>query len=248
MYQFEKLHKFLDKKGFPKVKKQVGFKIVRNVDFKEAHKEGKVEFRDEGIFIGDRQVYVHKKSYPNKYLDIANNKTPRIHLRKCSTINQYGIQSFTASNDKTHDITNRDTGEVYEDLTLLVCRHCLKEFEIEGIKDSQDFYKKITKKQKSNETKIDMFGYTHDFHMISKKYRELKKYTCEKCGLQPKLPRDRIHWHCHHIDGNKINNHPDNLQCLCIVCHSEVDEIHQENFKKSAKEIKNFRQKYSCHL
>jgi hypothetical protein len=39
-------------------------------------------------------------------------------------------------------------------------------------------------------------------------------------------------WQTHHIKGNeKLNNKRINLKCLCIKCHSEVDEYHKHQFK-----------------
>lgn len=34
----------------------------------------------------------------------------------------------------------------------------------------------------------------------------------------------------HHISGNKTNNNPSNLKCLCSLCHSNVDDNHRRNF------------------
>ena len=47
-------------------------------------------------------------------------------------------------------------------------------------------------------------------------YTRNKKSICENCGFVPLHP---IQLDVDHIDGNKKNNFPDNLQTLCANCH-----------------------------
>lgn len=47
-------------------------------------------------------------------------------------------------------------------------------------------------------------------------------HMCEVCGnswwLEEKIPLE-----LHHVDGNRVNNLPDNLQLLCPNCHAMTD-------------------------
>jgi 5-methylcytosine-specific restriction endonuclease McrA len=43
-----------------------------------------------------------------------------------------------------------------------------------------------------------------------------KKDSCECCGF---IPTHRVQLDVDHIDGNKLNNDPNNLQTLCANCH-----------------------------
>lgn len=47
-------------------------------------------------------------------------------------------------------------------------------------------------------------------------YRVHKKDYCEHCGFQP-VHKSQLD--VDHIDGNKYNNDPSNLQTLCANCH-----------------------------
>lgn len=50
-----------------------------------------------------------------------------------------------------------------------------------------------------------------------------KSTVCEKCGSDKRL-------HVHHIDFNRKNNLPQNLQLLCKSCHSKVHNfVHHLN-------------------
>lgn len=60
--------------------------------------------------------------------------------------------------------------------------------------------------------------------------RALKMYPeapCEICGV---MPGQR-----HHIDGNPINNNPDNIKFLCPKCHTTEDG-RRERFRKLTKD------------
>lgn len=240
---FKKLHQFLDDLGFPKVEKKE-VKIIRT-DFKEAFKKGKIDF--DGDFIGytDDEGVRHQG-----YMFIREYRTlPKAHIKKCSTIQSFlnkgkFEERYEWSNDRTNDLISSKNRKEYKNVKLDFCENCIKKRD--DLNDTEDFYKLTTKlKQKPKKThvKVGLDGYTFDFPNISRKYRESKKYICERCGKKPKSPRDRYYWHTHHKDGNKINNNTYNFECLCIACHAKVDETHRENFKNKI-DLKNFLENY----
>ena len=86
-------------------------------------------------------------------------------------------------------------------------------------------------------SKTDINGYVIHWDIISRDYRNDKNYTCEKCGIRPEL-EDEKYIHCHHIDGNKLDNRSFNIECLCILCHAFTDSTHIKN--ATLKDLENF--------
>jgi len=68
--------------------------------------------------------------------------------------------------------------------------------------------------------------YVKHWKEISDKVKKTRGYICERCGFKPKNNYEKKFIHTHHINGDKQNNREDNLQVLCIKCHSEIDHFH----------------------
>ena len=97
---------------------------------------------------------------------------------------------------------------------------------------------------------VDIFGYSKGQEKLSRKFREKMNYQCDICNLTPNKTIDRRYWHLHHKNGDKTNNNENNLQCLCILCHSHQDNRHEKNFEQNrlSSELKAFVKKYQNEL
>ena len=124
---------------------------------------------------------------------------------------------------------------------LPLCKNCRDMITEYGSITSSDFVELLRQARGSEEElvvhEVDIFGYTRDWDEISRRYREAHNFTCERCGLHIDDLFDQQYIHCHHKDSNKLNNIESNLECLCIRCHSEVDDFHRQNFSTGANRI-----------
>lgn len=80
-----------------------------------------------------------------------------------------------------------------------------------------------------------------------------RNYRCESCGIS-EWNNKEITLEIDHIDGNRINNYPDNLRFLCPNCHSQTESwrgrksntgkviVSDDEFLKVLKSSKNIRQ------
>lgn len=129
------------------------------------------------------------------------------------------------------------------------CRNLLLEDERYRITNSTDFVdilKEVGDVQEPTLVELDFYGYVKDWEQISLAYRTKKNFTCERCGIQIDDPFDRSFIHTHHRNGDKTDNRELNLECLCIKCHSEIDEVHEQNFLRGGNKVllENFYEKY----
>jgi hypothetical protein len=79
-------------------------------------------------------------------------------------------------------------------------------------------------------------------------------YACESCGIKPVKDSDKRYWHTHHRNGDKTNNKPSDLECLCVLCHSYKDHMHEENLDKARMKIEldsfvnRYREELGCQV
>lgn len=61
--------------------------------------------------------------------------------------------------------------------------------------------------------------------------RQQKGHKCERCHF---IPEDLVQLDVDHIDGNRSNNDPSNIQTLCANCHRLKTKQHMDWKKKNA--------------
>ena len=100
-----------------------------------------------------------------------------------------------------------------------------------------DFLKETGNIDEPTEYDIDIFGYVKNWEEISLAYRTKRNFTCERCGTHVEDGFDHFYMQTHHKNGVKTDNRESNLECLCIKCHSEVDDIHKKNYSSAAQKV-----------
>lgn len=75
---------------------------------------------------------------------------------------------------------------------------------------------------------------------IRNQYLEKIEYACEICGLKEWLGIKAV-LELHHIDGNSLNNEEENIQALCLNCHSQTP-----NWRGRAKLPAQNKREYVC--
>jgi 5-methylcytosine-specific restriction endonuclease McrA len=256
LYQFSALDKKLTELGFPVIIRNTGFRVIKGVDFNKAYREGKIEFRADGVYLTldgkEWKGYMHlAESYLSRY-----NSHPKFHLTRCTTIQDFIAmgtfrQRYIWSNSNKVDLVDDTTGQEYKDITLRLCQYCSHQI-FGAPSTTESFFERLDKTEQEPETiiEVDIFGYDKNWQKISKIYRQSKDYTCENCGIKPKNNFDKRFWQTHHLDGDKTNNKETNLECLCVLCHSYKDMKHEDNFDKTRmkKELDSFVEKYNTEL
>ena len=254
LYQFEKLARRMDEWGFPELESGSGFRSIRT-DFKQAFDAGKIEFRDDGIYLlhdgQEWKGYMYMPTYRVQWYS----QVSRFHLKRCSVIDDFisgGMfrTYYQWSNNKTNDIEDRDTNETHSEQTLQLCSRCREEI-FDNIEDTEDFFDTLeTEEVEETSKEVDIFGYDREWQRISRAYRKKMNYTCEECGIEIPDRTGYRYLHTHHISGDKTNNRESNLECLCVLCHAYKDIRHEENFdrKRMKNEIRAFINKYRDKL
>ncbi|MFN8300670.1 MAG: HNH endonuclease signature motif containing protein [Chitinophagales bacterium] len=213
-----------------------------------------IEFDIDGIYFKDKKGNRHKgflyieKGYSRGTATANGWKTmiPKFHVVNCRTIDEQkrkinfnGHYVFSTRVVKMEDLDGVEKEP-------LVCENCVRlhpgvysgmltsNFRDEVILNGEaegDFFDHDLPK----DIPTDFWGYTDGWNNLSKNYRMMKKFTCESCGIALNQNyANGYYLETHHKDGNKKNNDDDNLICLCVLCHANVDSIHQANYAKGS--------------
>lgn len=254
LYKFENLAKALDNWGYPKINFESGFQVIKGVDFEKAFKAGQIRFEDDGIYLDyEGKSFKGYMFIREPYIE-QHGTYPKFHILKCRTIQEFLTNGnfnsrYDFSNSEVNDLVDKTSRNTYKDEELQLCSYCKNQAKAD-IKSTRDFHELFEDSLKIVDIEIDIFGYTRDWDQLSKAYRSEKNYTCEDCGLEVKKKLDRRYIHVHHINGDKTANSAENLKCLCILCHSNQDELHRLNFSKGSRSIdlQEFKESYKNDL
>jgi len=261
--KFEGLKQALKEKGYW-VAEAEPWKPITGVDVGiEQFRTGQVSFSDGGgIEIKAEDGYTHIGFlYMRKYR-LREHGKPRMHLCRCSTLESF-IQSGSfeaeyrfAETSSVMVIDKDDYDEDKEVSDLPLCKNCIQRLyysQYSSVRNSEDFARLVARSEEyaltmpeENDSEKDIFGYTKNWEKISKGFREKHDYTCEKCGVQITNPFHHRFIQVHHKNAKKADNRLSNLQCLCIRCHANIDDVHKRRFSRggNAKELDEFNELY----
>lgn len=251
LYTFSNLAQRLTQLGFLEATESK-FRVIKR-DLTEEVNAGNIDFKNDGIYLTiDGKEY---KGYMYlKLPDIQQYGIPKFHITNCQTVlgqrnrGQFDGRYFW-HNSNTVTLTDRATRKKHENVNLDLCGYCRNQADNVNYGDTEGFFNELDQQEfidTTSEIELDMFGRPLNWDKISKEYRKEKNYTCEKCGFGGEMlenTRDREFLHTDHIVAWELANMKrNNLQCLCILCHSQKDEVHRQNFSKSGmqKRLKRF--------
>jgi hypothetical protein len=254
LYKFIILSNHLDKLGYPQVDAR-SFEPQRTELIRE-ERDGKIVFREDGVYRIVDGVEYRGYMYLKKYFINRYDKYPVFHITKCSTVSDIEKRiDFVWDRSSTAKIQDRDNLKYYE-VKLSLCKNCKSEASI-APKTTEDFRKLLDledKKEEITPVKLGIDRRPLSWKKMSQAYRTEKNYTCENCGFGGEMllsNSDKEFIHCDHIVSWELANMKrNNLKCLCILCHSQKDELHKKNFSKSGmrKRLNRFLEKYRDKL
>jgi hypothetical protein len=257
LYTFEQLATFLTQSEYPEANKR-GFQIIKR-DLTQEEQAGNIEFKEDGVYLTiNGQEYKGYMYIKNPFIVNYGNKFPKFHITNCEVIKQQKALGNFANryfwhNSNLVDLTDTQTGDQFNQVSLELCARCRAQSSVVEYSDTEGFFSLLDQQEieeTSREIQLDMFGRPIDWDNISKEYRKEQNYTCENCGFGGDMlesRKDREFIHTDHIVAWELTNmHRDNLKCLCILCHSQKDEIHKVNFSKPGmrKRVQRFLGKY----
>ena len=207
-----------------------------------ADKYGSLEYNGVKVvlYIRDQQTNIHYEgtSGTGYRYHVADCQTLE-NMRKAKRYERYVVTKRKDGKFLVNLINYGDLEKKQKVLVLKICKNCLKKLNYkkynETTSDSKNFIwenfsleeyfqeydTKVSIYPKHDEYTAPINIYSDNFDEISKSFRELKSWKCEKCGVN--LTHHKKLLHAHHIDGNKSNNLIFNLKALCIHCHSEEE-------------------------
>ncbi len=171
----------------------------------------------------------------------------KVHFSVCKTIYDMKLKGrFKSRYRATHSVSNMYKIDVAKkghksnelEINLYPCQHCLALLEYQGFDitdpknekrvalmafDAEQAHKILQDRLEVHRQEFLQLrpatigtGYPIHWPAISYSFRHEKGFRCEICGVQGSKITDT-----HHMNGDKSDVEPENLQCLCKLCHSE---------------------------
>jgi len=228
---------------------------IRGIDLRNISEI--VTLSDQTLAYKGRRVLVYIRDQFLK--EDGSPKGYRFHLAECSTLQQMRKNNragrYVATNRRdgmfiVNEFSSKHQLENSEvEREIRVCMNCLRtldwkryqgqpqkrnsiwnEFRIEHF--FEEFRNQVSPLPATNEYNAPLNVYPPHWGEISSKYKTRVDWTCERCRVYLSQENFREYLHVHHKDGLKSNGRPQNLQALCVECHSQ--EPHHEQLTQSS--------------
>ncbi len=160
--------------------------------------------------------------YKKKYYGLWNGEKrfPVYHIFDCEAVKKF--DGYVFSNIMPAEVIEKRSNHIStKDLRL--CKNCRKmalekNFSFDFESSWYETLLTLVSQEKNPIYRSD--GYLTSWDQASHAYKTSKEYVCEACQLNLSDPASKIWLHTHHRDGCKKNNHRDNFQALCQLCHT----------------------------
>lgn len=220
------------------------------------------------------QVVLHIRDVQKdrQTLEVDRNERPKYHVCECRTLERMRVQDrfdryvMSSRTDGSFLIEGIDRWSRSHELELEldVCMNCLEKLDFEGFKKQganwqnkrqiRDFFNlevffessrtHFRQLPRYSDENAPPSGYTEDWTEVSRDYRVLRRWCCEKCGVDLSDRANRGLLHVHHIKGIKSDNDRANLKALCLYCHQRQPAHDRMSawFSRDWKRIREIRQ------
>lgn len=162
-------------------------------------------------------------------------------MKTAGRIQRYISSGRSDRRRKIRFISNHKYISKIDNFDLDVCKYCLAQLEWNGYhsgmslaeknqmarnfdliefyqKFEPQFYKELISILYTDQDKVPLNTYQHDWVYLSYEFRKSKNWHCESCGRDCR--GNHFDLHAHHINGNKADNNRKNLSALCFDCHA----------------------------
>lgn len=186
---------------------------------------------------------------------------PKYHLAMCKTLSnmiergRYQKRYVVATREDGQFVVQRIRGEsiIKSEESLDVCQLCLDQLKFRSFSFQMDklqradavrsfsiaaFFQEYGKSCVWASPRFDDVNappnvYSPHFFRIAKTIKENRGYRCEllDCKLDLSAPEHQRYLHAHHKNADKSDNHPTNIQLLCIRCHAK--QFHHSHVREN---------------